>query len=117
MPQNELLDMIFDCFKKYTYWPLKTLKSEVNQPEAYLKQTLELVAHFIKGGKYAMTWQLKPDVQFKAGEAEMYGRAKDEVAPGSSYGLDGASDVGEMEGAGSEEDDDENVKMEDVILL
>ena len=115
IPQNELLDLIYDCFKKYNYWPLKSLKAELNQPEAYLKQTLELVAHLVRQGPHAMTWQLKPESKISAyADAQSYEQVKDEIAPDNSYGIDGPSDTGE--GLGSD-DDDENMKLEDVIPL
>ncbi|KAJ5118110.1 Transcription initiation factor IIF beta subunit [Penicillium atrosanguineum] len=89
MPQNELLDRIFDCFRQFQYWPFKTLKAKLQQPEAYLKETLELVAHLVKSGDFAMTWELKPEAQ-QSNYAMMaaYGDAKAELPPG----FDDASD-------------------------
>ena len=115
MPQNELLDLIYDCFKKYNYWPLKSLKTELNQPEAYLKQTLEMIAHLVRQGPHAMTWQLKPESKYSAyADAQSYEQVKDEIAPDSGYGLDGPSDTGGGDGS---DDDDENVKLEDIMPL
>lgn len=115
MPQNELLDMIYDCFKRYNYWSLKALKAELNQPEAYLKQTLEKVALLVRQGTHAMTWQLKPESKLAAyADAQLYEEVKDEVAP--DLGFDGASDkdFGYGENIPSDEDD-ENIEMEDVL--
>ena len=113
MPQNELLDLIYNCFKRYNYWPLKSLKAELNQPENYLKQTLEMVAHLVKAGPHANTWQLKPEARISTyADAQSYDEVKDEIAPESGYGLDGASDVGDALGT---DEEDENVKMEDVF--
>jgi transcription initiation factor TFIIF subunit beta len=83
MPQNELLDRIFDCFRQFRYWPFKTLKAKLQQPEAYLKETLEMVAHLVKSGDFAMTWELKPEAQH-SNYAMMaaYGDAKAELPPG-----------------------------------
>lgn len=61
MPQNELLDALYACFRRYRYWPFKSLKNELRQPEAYLKQTLEMVAHLVRSGNFAMTWTLNDD--------------------------------------------------------
>ncbi|MCJ1464069.1 hypothetical protein MMC07_002681 [Pseudocyphellaria aurata] len=110
MPQNELLDMIYDCFKRYNYWSLKSLKAELNQPEAYLKQTLEKVALLVRQGTHAMTWQLKPESKLAAyADAQLYDQeVKDEVAPDLG-GFDGVSD-----NIPSDEDD-ENIEMEDVL--
>lgn len=90
---------------------------ELNQPEAYLKQTLEKIAHLVRQGPHAMTWQLKPEARIGAyANAESYEHVKDEIAPDTGYSFDGPSDVGDTgEGLGTDEDD-ENVKMEDVLL-
>lgn len=106
IPQNELLDQIMGCFKDYKYWPLKTLKAKLQQPEAYLRQTLELVAHLVRQGPYAMTWQLKPESQMS-----IYAGALDASAPGSGPGLDGASDSGDD----MSDDEDDGIKMEGVM--
>ncbi|KAI9651927.1 MAG: hypothetical protein M1829_002104 [Trizodia sp. TS-e1964] len=87
IPQNELLDLIFACFKRYNYWSLKALKLELNQPEAYLKSTLDKVAQLVRSGTYAMTWMLKPESR-----VDGYDNVKDEQAPELGYGLDGAAD-------------------------
>ena len=110
MPQNELLDLIYECFKEYTYWPLRSLKERVQQPEAYLRQTLEMVAIMLRSGPHAMQWQLKPESrEGRYAEAGVFDQAKDEAAPevGPSVGLDGADDM---------EEEDENVDMEDIPL-
>lgn len=79
-----------------------------------------MVAHLIRQGPHAMTWQLKPEAKLSAyADPGSVDKAKDEIAPDSShgfYGFDGASDAGNMgEGSGSSDDDD-NVKMEDVLI-
>lgn len=109
MPQNELLDMIFALFREYQYWPFKTLKAKTQQPEAYLKQTLEMVAHLVKSGDYAMTWELKPEAKQGNYAAMSYGEAKAELAPGAD------NDVSEDDhtASGMVTDQDE-VKFEDV---
>ena len=112
MPQNDLLDLIYNCFKRYTYWSLKALKAEVNQPEAYLKETLEKVAHLVRQGQHAMTWQLNQDFKLSSyADAQSSDLEQDKTAPDNTYGFDGASDTGE--GIGSDDDDD--IKLEDVI--
>ena len=108
IPQNELLDLILDCFKRYTYWPLKSLKMELNQPEAYLKETLDKVAVLIKTGPHTMTYQLRPEArEAQYQEAGVYDNAKEETAPDT--GFDGNAETGGIK------DDDENIKMEDVL--
>jgi transcription initiation factor TFIIF subunit beta len=109
IPQNELLDRIFNCFRRYAYWSMKALRAELQQPEAYLRETLDKVADMPKSGTFAMHWQLKPE--FK--NATMAG-ADDASAPTTAGALDGVddSDLGDLDG---EDDDDEDVKMEDVL--
>ncbi|KAI3076350.1 hypothetical protein CBS147339_5184 [Penicillium roqueforti] len=82
MPQNELLDLIFQCFREFKYWPFKTLKARLAQPEAYLKQTLEMVAHLVKAGDFAMTWELKPEATHSQYSNAM-DNAKAELPPGA----------------------------------
>ena len=106
MPQDQLLDALFTCFKEFKYWPLSALKSRLNQPESYLKETLEKIAILIKGGPFNLTYQLRPDST--EGRYLNFDDVKAEAAP------DVGSDRGEE--LGSNEDDDENVKMEDVFL-
>lgn len=76
MPQNELLDRIFECFNQHRYWPFQTLKQRLEQPEAYLKQVLEMVAHMIKQGELANKWELRPECR-----PATYANANAESAP------------------------------------
>ena len=107
------MDMIYDCFKQYNYWSTASLKERLRQPETYLKQTLEVIAQFIRQGPHAMTWQLKPEARIGAyADAQLFDQVKDEAAPEKlEVGFDGASDFRD-----EDDDDEENVKMEDVIL-
>ena len=109
IPQNELLDLIYDCFKEYTYWPMRSLKERLNQPEAYLKETLELVAMMNRSGPHALQWQLKPEArETRYAEAGFFDQVKDEAAPEvENTAFDGADDMDE---------DDENIDLEDVPL-
>ena len=106
IPQNVLLDRIMACFKQYKYWPLKSLKAKLQQPEAYLRQNLELVAHLVRQGPFAMNWQLKPESE--------HANALDTLAP------EGSSDSGDEESDDDhddddDDDDDDGVKMEGVM--
>ncbi|KAL8842727.1 MAG: hypothetical protein Q9170_000383 [Blastenia crenularia] len=98
IPANELKDLIFECFKDYTYWPMKALKDRLDQPETYLRQVLDEIAQLVRNGTYANSWQLKPEYQESS-----YDHVKEEVAP-----------VRNLEEGGASGDDD-NVKMEDVF--
>ncbi|KAL1960962.1 hypothetical protein VTO42DRAFT_4850 [Malbranchea cinnamomea] len=110
MPQNELLDLIYACFREYRYWPFKSLKARLQQPEAYLKQTLEIVAHLVKTGDFANTWELKPEAR-ESSYVNMLGYtdAKEELAPAA----DDEGSEGEPTASGMDEDED--VKFETVV--
>jgi transcription initiation factor TFIIF subunit beta len=102
MPQNELLDKIFECFQKYNYWSMKALRVELQQPEAYLRETLERVAVLAKSGRFATQWSLKPENKITNYEAMGDAMAPTEVVEDSEFGdLD-------------DDDEDEDVKFEDV---
>jgi len=61
--QDQLLDKIFECFKEYPHWGLRTLKDRLRQPESYLKETLSKVAELVKSGPFALNYRLKPEFQ------------------------------------------------------
>lgn len=108
MPQNELLDRIFGMFaEKITHIPLSRFKEDLNQPEAWLKETLDKVAILVKGGNFNLTYTLRGDV--KAGRnMETFDNVKGEAGSMPNFGLDGAEDY-------EDEDDDDSVKMEDAL--
>ncbi|PYH41220.1 transcription factor IIF subunit TFG2 [Aspergillus saccharolyticus JOP 1030-1] len=113
MPQNELLDLIYQAFREYKYWPFKTLKARLRQPEAYLKQTLEMVAHLVKSGDFAMTWELKPEAkESNYANAMAYGDAKEELPPGD-YNFDEASEDDPM--ASGMMTDNDDAQFENVV--
>lgn len=109
LPKNELLDLLFNCYERYTYWTIKALRDETHQPESYLRETLSSIADQHKRGPYMGQWSLKSEyVQQRKQEEEQ--RARDGLAGGS--GGAGIANAVKGEGEGEEEDDEE---MEDVI--
>ena len=103
MAENELFDQINRCFSEYNYWPMKALRNRLRQPEAYLRETLDKVAVLIRTGAFANNYALKPEFRELLAKQQASGSAlpaTDTVAP-----------VGE----GPDEDDEEDVKMEDVL--
>ena len=106
IPRNDLLDLLLNCFKRYKYWPLKALKAELQQPEAYLKEVLDEVATLMRQGPHAMTWKLKD-----AYNMEQYDGAADAQAPRGALGAEGLSDLGED----VTDDEGERMKMENVL--
>lgn len=107
MPQNELLDRIFDCFKRYNYWSMKALRAELQQPEAYLRETLEKVAVLAKSGRFATQWSLKPE-----NKIANYDAMADAAAPEAEG--DPGGDESDMADEEDGEDDDD-IKFEDVV--
>ncbi|CAG8984215.1 hypothetical protein HYALB_00004198 [Hymenoscyphus albidus] len=97
MPQNELLDRLFSCFSRHRYWPMKALRQELQQPEAYLRETLDRIAILHKSGPFATNWGLKPE-----NRQENYSEIADTVAPAEDAEMD------------DEDDDDVDMKFEDV---
>src|SRR5436190_24181551 len=99
MPRNELLDALFECFKSYEFWTLKGLREHLNQPEAYLKETLENIAVLLKAGPFALKWTLKPEYKSRDIDA-----VKKEVK--AEVGTDN-------DAAGEEYDEEDYEEMED----
>ncbi|GAB0137001.1 hypothetical protein EsDP_00005284 [Epichloe bromicola] len=93
IPKNQLLDLIFDCFRQYQYWSMKALRQKLQQPDSYLRQVLEEVAVLHKSGRFANHYGLNDAYKDKAGN-----EAKEEAAEAADDG-----------------DDDENEEMEDVL--
>ena len=83
---------------------MKALIDHLKQPAAYLKDTLEIVAHLVRSGRFANNWQLKPEN--KTGAYDAYAKAKDEKAPD-----EGLEEVSDLEG----EEDEDDEEMVDVL--
>lgn len=110
MPQNVLLDRIYECFQKYRYWSLKSLRNELHQPEAYLKEVLEPIAQLVRSGPFAMTYTLNPESNYTTySNAQSYDNVRNEEAPDADYGSDGEGDTGD------DDDEEDEAKMEDVM--
>jgi len=91
--ENDLLDALHQCFREYTYWPLRGLRHRLKQPEAFIKANLEKIATLVRSGPYNGNWKLN-----------------DEYA--ATVRRDGAGPVKE-EVAGEGESEDEEMKDED----
>ena len=131
IPQNELLDLLYECFQEYKYWSLKALKARVRQPEAYLKDTLLKIATLVKSGSFAMRYALNPEAQMATYNNN--DALPGEIAPEDIEGVDENLEVygveegedeeeeeeEEEEGGGGEEEEEkeevENTVMEDIV--
>jgi transcription initiation factor TFIIF subunit beta len=83
---------------------MKALRAELKQPEAYLRETLEKIAVLAKSGPFATQWSLK--AENKLGN---YAASGDAVAP------DGFLDAEDSDTGMDDNEDDEDVKFEDVV--
>ena len=83
---------------------MKALRAELQQPEAYLRETLEKVAILAKSGRFATQWSLKPEnklSEYVEGET---------VAPAGE--IEDEDEDTNMDD--EDDDDDEDMKFEDV---
>ncbi|KAI9708865.1 MAG: hypothetical protein M1828_002588 [Chrysothrix sp. TS-e1954] len=111
MPRNELLDKLFDCFKKYKYWSTKALKLELRQPEAYLKETLSSIAELVRSGNFNSNYKLRPEVE----ETNLQFSTKEEQAPEDESMADDDAIAEEVPGPDEESggDGDEDLQDDD----
>jgi transcription initiation factor TFIIF subunit beta len=105
--QNELLDLIFDCFKDYRYWSMTALRQKLHQPEAYLRQTLLMIGEQVKSGPFNNHWKLKNESQIENVDLNAI---KDSSAPQQDLG-----DGGGMTSAAGSDDDDDDDDDDDVM--
>jgi transcription initiation factor TFIIF subunit beta len=106
MPENDLRDALFRCFRKYNYWSMKALRNELKQPEAYLKQQLDYIAILAKSGRFATHWSLKPEMKEASGDQDAALLAPPVEGDGGMEDSDMADE--------EDEDEDGDVKFEDV---
>src|SRR5689334_11524960 len=102
-PENQLLDELARRFSEYKYWSIKALRGHIPQPEIYIRQTLEKLAVLHRTGTYANTWSLKPEYQEINKEKNLPEPANEIAVP--RPGADIESD-----------EEDEDIKMEDVVF-
>ncbi|KAJ6783859.1 hypothetical protein PWT90_05487 [Aphanocladium album] len=90
--KDQLLDLLFDCFRQYQYWSMKALRQRTQQPEPWLRENLDEIAVLNKSGPFANHYNLMEAYRGKAG--------------------------GEAKAAAAEtlDDEDEPDEMEDVVL-
>jgi transcription initiation factor TFIIF subunit beta len=60
IPKNELIDQLHQIFDRWEYCPMKFLKKETKQPEAYLKEVLGDIAQLVKSGSFASNYKRIP---------------------------------------------------------
>ncbi|KAI1269261.1 transcription initiation factor IIF, beta subunit-domain-containing protein [Xylariaceae sp. FL1019] len=88
LDQTELRDRMFECFEKHTYWQLKAFKQQLNQPEAWLREQLDVLAVLHKTGPFANHWELK--AEYKRASVQP---AEDAAATPEGVDSDGDEDM------------------------
>ncbi|CAO1624273.1 unnamed protein product [Sympodiomycopsis kandeliae] len=119
IPRNELLDILFGCYERYTYWTLKALRSETKQPESYLREVLTSIADQHKRGPYVGQWSLKAEfVQSRRIaqelEQQQQQQQQQQQMKQETDGVKTEENEGGGGGGGGEEDDGDD-DMEEVI--
>ena len=109
MSQQDLLDRIYQCFRKYKYWPLKALKYELKQPETFIKQTLDSIAVLVRSGDFAMNYKLKDEYEAVANIKPEEVKNENAVVKSEDEGSVGEDAEMDEEDEG---EDFEDVKME-----
>ena len=83
---------------------MKALRAELQQPEAYLRETLEKVAGLAKSGRFATQWSLKPENKLSE-----YVESETVAPAGAAEDEDEDTNLED-----DDDDDDEDMKFEDV---
>lgn len=89
----ELIDILHSCFDEYQYWPMKALKTRTKQPEQYLKEVLGDIAHLVKSGSFASTWQRQAIFDKERDTSRQVGAVPEGLGEGESDGEEEMEDV------------------------
>lgn len=115
MPQNELLDALYDCFKEYRYWSMTAFRQRLHQPEAYLRQTLLLIAEQVRSGQFNNQWKLRAEQELSNIDVSSL-RAESAPQREGAEEAGGASSAPGTDNDNEDDDDDEDdLDMEDVM--
>ncbi|KAI8807957.1 transcription initiation factor IIF, beta subunit-domain-containing protein [Cladochytrium replicatum] len=69
LPEDVLMDMLFNKFRETQYWNFKDLSDQTQQPAVYLREVLGKIAVLHKRGPYSNFYELKPELKL-GGEKE-----------------------------------------------
>lgn len=105
IPKNQLLDQLFSLFREKPRWPVKMLREKTQQPDLYLKETLQEIATLHRSGEHTGLWELSAN--FKGDGIKGEGEAGPSMFAASSPGdVNMNSPEADEE---EEEEDDDNV--------
>ncbi|KAK3336593.1 putative transcription initiation factor [Cercophora scortea] len=102
-PENQLMDQLAKCFSEHRYWSIRAFRSKIPQPEAFIRECLEQIAHLHRAGAFANHWSLKPEYQSMISKNNLPQPVNDAAAPRPDADM------------ASEDEDEEDIKMEDVV--
>lgn len=115
MDETELIDELVKLFKEFKFWPMSSLKTKLNQPEAWLREVLGKIGTLVKTGQAANTWALSNSyvatlnyaetLELKSSNGDDNAVKMEEIAPA----------ISDAAGADDEEDGDEE-DFEDVEM-
>lgn len=91
--RSELIDLLHSCFDEFQYWPMKALKARTKQPEQFLKEVLGDIAHLVKSGSFASTWQRQAIFDKERDTSRQVGAAPEGLGEGESEGEEEMEDV------------------------
>jgi transcription initiation factor TFIIF subunit beta len=100
--KHVLIDKLLELFRQHRIWGLRDLKAKVNQPEAYLRQTLDEVAFMWKAGDFNGKWELKDEYKSDPALQNPMGVVAPKV------------EDSDMDKSGLDDDDDVDEPFEDV---
>jgi len=115
MPQNELLDALYDCFKRYRYWSMIALRQELDQPVDYLRETLLMIAEQVKSGPFNNHWKLRAEQELSNIDVNSVRQESAPQREGGEAAEGATSAAGTDNDNDDDDDDDDDLDMEDVM--
>jgi transcription initiation factor TFIIF subunit beta len=104
MDAKDLVRLLLEHFKQHRIWGLRDLKASLQQPESFIRETLQDIAFMHKHGDFNGKWELKEEY-----------KAQDDALL-NPQGLEAPKQEDtDMDVSGMDDDeDDEDEKFEDV---
>jgi len=115
MPQNELLDALYDCFKRYRYWSMIALRQELDQPVDYLRETRLMIAEQVKSWPFNNHWKLRAEQELSNIDVNSVRQESAPQREGGEAAEGATSAAGTDNDNDDDDDDDDDLDMEDVM--
>ena len=65
LSKEKLIDELSKLFQKYRIWGLSQIKQEIPQPESWLRENLQEIAHMHTRGDFNGKWELNDDLKVR----------------------------------------------------